>query len=73
MYIGETSSSRLRAFTAAWAYAVSCVFGIVMNTLTPYMLQVNAWNWGLKTAWFYVGLGIFPATAVWFVMPETKR
>ena len=28
-----------------------------MNVLVPYMLNENQWNWGLKTAFFYTGLG----------------
>ena len=28
-----------------------------MNVLVPYMLNANQWNWGLKTAFFYTGIG----------------
>ncbi|WVR08375.1 hypothetical protein IAU60_005430 [Kwoniella sp. DSM 27419] len=41
----------------------SCVGGVIMNVLVPYMLSPTAWNWGLKTAFFYTGLGLAPAVA----------
>lgn len=37
------------------------------------MLTVNEWNWGLKTAFFYLGLGAPFAIASWFLIPETAR
>ena len=56
-FIGEISSQRLRSYTAGFGAASTCVAGVVMNVLTPYMVNTNEWNWGLKTAWFYVGVG----------------
>lgn len=41
-----------------------------MNVLVPYMLNENEWNWGLKTAFFYTGLGAPFAIASWFIIPE---
>ncbi|KAI9035741.1 putative MFS alpha-glucoside transporter [Aspergillus affinis] len=71
-YIGEISSQRLRPYTAGFAAAATCVIGVVMNVLVPYMTNENKWNWGLKTGWFYVGVG-FPFTlGMWFLIPETK-
>ena len=71
-YIGEISSQRLRPYTAGFAAAATCVIGVVMNVLMPYMTNENKWNWGLKTGWFYVGVG-FPFTlGMWFLIPETK-
>ncbi|KAH8422418.1 putative MFS alpha-glucoside transporter [Aspergillus melleus] len=71
-YIGEISSQRLRPYTAGFAAAATCVVGVVMNVLVPYMTNENKWNWGLKTGWFYVGVG-FPFTlGMWFLIPETK-
>jgi hypothetical protein len=34
-----------------------------MNVLTPYMVNANEWNWELKTAWFYAGIGKFASCA----------
>ncbi|RSH89648.1 hypothetical protein EHS25_002199 [Saitozyma podzolica] len=70
-YVGEISSQRLRAHTAGFAAALSCVMGVVMNVLVPYMLSADAWNWGLKTAFFYLGIGAPFAIASWFIIPET--
>ncbi|KAK1925258.1 sugar transporter [Papiliotrema laurentii] len=69
-FVGELSSQRLRPYTAGFAAAMSCVFGVIMNVLVPYMLNENQWNWGLKTAFFYTGLGAPFAVAAWFIIPE---
>jgi hypothetical protein len=39
----------------------------------PYMLNENEWNWNLKTAWFYAGVGLPFVIASWFLIPETAR
>jgi len=69
-FVGEISSQRLRPYTAGFAAAMSCVFGVIMNVLVPYMLNENEWNWGLKTAFFYTGIGAPFAIAAWFIIPE---
>lgn len=71
-YVGEISSQRLRAHTAGFGAALSCVMGVIMNVLVPYMLNTNEWNWGLKTAFFYLGVGAPFAVGSWFIIPETK-
>ncbi|KAH8172225.1 sugar transporter domain-containing protein [Sarocladium implicatum] len=71
-FIGEISSQRLRSYTAGFGAASTCVAGVVMNVLTPYMVNTNEWNWGLKTAWFYVGVGFPFAVGMWLLIPETK-
>lgn len=50
----------------------SVVMGVIMNVLVPYMLNTNEWNWGLKTAFFYLGVGAPFAVGSWFIIPETK-
>ncbi|RSL78605.1 hypothetical protein CEP52_003987 [Fusarium oligoseptatum] len=70
-FIGEISSQRLRPYTAGFGAASTCVAGVVMNVLTPYMVNTNQWNWGLKTGWFYAGLGLPFTIAMWFLIPET--
>ncbi|KAL4863011.1 hypothetical protein BDV12DRAFT_189969 [Aspergillus spectabilis] len=72
-FIGEISSQRLRPYTAGFAAATSCVAGVVMNVVTPYMINSNDWNWGLKTGWFYTGIGLPFTAAIWFLIPETAR
>ncbi|KAJ5875474.1 uncharacterized protein N7473_012821 [Penicillium subrubescens] len=70
-YIGEVSSQRLRPYTAGFAAAVTCVAGVVMNVLVPYMTNSNKWNWNLKTGWFYAGLGLPFVAGMWLLIPET--
>ncbi|GIC87545.1 putative MFS alpha-glucoside transporter [Aspergillus udagawae] len=70
-YIGEISSQRLRPYTAGFGAATTCVVGVVMNVLVPYMTNANEWNWGLKTGWFYAGIGFPFALGMWFLIPET--
>ena len=70
-FIGEISSQRLRPYTAGFGAAATCVIGVVMNQLTPYMVNVKEWNWGLKTGWFYAGIGLPFAIGMWLLIPET--
>jgi hypothetical protein len=42
-----------------------------MSVVTPYMVNANDWNWGLKTGWFYAGVGLPFTIAIWFLIPET--
>jgi hypothetical protein len=70
---GAISSQRLRHYTAGFAMASTCVAETVMGVLVPYMINANEWNWGLKTSFFFTGLG-FPFTVLmWFLIPETTR
>jgi hypothetical protein len=71
-YIGEISSQRLRHYTAGFAAASTCVVGMGMNFLIPPMINANEWNWGLKTGFFFAGIGSFFTVAVWFIVPETS-
>ena len=57
-FIGEISSQRLRPYTAGFAAATTCVVGVVMGVLVPYMTNANEWNWGFRTGWFYAGVGL---------------
>lgn len=69
-YIAETSSLRLRPYTAGFGAACTCVAGVVMNILTPYMVNANKWNWGFKTGWFYAGVGLPFLIGAWLLLPE---
>ncbi|KAL2831035.1 general substrate transporter [Aspergillus pseudoustus] len=70
-FIGEISAQRLRPYTAGFAAASTCVVGVVMGVLIPYMVNANQWNWGLKTCWFFAGVGLPFTIAIWFLIPET--
>jgi hypothetical protein len=52
---------------------MTCVAGVVMNVLTPYMVTANKWNWRFKTGWFYAGVGLPFLIGTWLLLPETKR
>ncbi|KAF4555557.1 Sugar (and other) transporter-like protein 33 [Elsinoe fawcettii] len=71
-FLGEISSQRLRSYTAGFAAASTCVAGVVMDVLTPYMVNTNQWNWSLKTGWFYAGVGLPFTIGIWLLIPETK-
>ncbi|KAL4994997.1 general substrate transporter [Aspergillus recurvatus] len=71
-FIGEISAQRLRPYTAGFAAASTCAVGVVLGVLLPYMMNANQWNWGLKTCWFFVGLGLPFTVAMWFLIPETE-
>ncbi|KAI8660344.1 MFS domain-containing protein [Fusarium keratoplasticum] len=70
-FIGEISSQRLRPYTAGFAAASTCVVGVGMGILIPYMVNAHEWNWGLKTSWLFAGLGAPFTLAMWFLIPET--
>jgi len=71
-FIGEISSQRLRPYTAGFAAASSCVAGVILSVVNPYMINANEWNWGLKTAWFYAGISLPFTAAIWFLIPEVS-
>ncbi|CEN62746.1 hypothetical protein ASPCAL09377 [Aspergillus calidoustus] len=70
-YLSEVSSLRLRTYTVSFAIGIIGPVGIVMGVLVPYMLNTNQWNWGLKTTWFFTGIGAPFLLALWFLLPET--
>ncbi|KAI5197087.1 hypothetical protein AUEXF2481DRAFT_43028 [Aureobasidium subglaciale EXF-2481] len=70
-FMAEISSLRLRTHTAGFGSACTCVIGVVMNILTPYMVNANKWNWGFKTGWFYAGVGLPFVVGAWLLLPET--
>ncbi|KAM0425875.1 hypothetical protein ACHAPT_008813 [Fusarium lateritium] len=69
---GEISSQRLRPYTSAFAVCITCVIGVIMDVLVPYMVNKHQWNWGLKTGWFYAGIGLPATIGMWLLIPETK-
>ncbi|KAL2843339.1 general substrate transporter [Aspergillus pseudoustus] len=70
--LSEVSSLRLRTFTIGFAIGIIGPVGIVMGILVPYMLNANQWDWGLKTTWFFTGIGAPFLLALWFLIPETS-
>lgn len=72
VYMGELSNARLRPYTVSFAYGFAAAISVINGVLVPYMLNANNWNWGIKTTWYYVGLGAIPLISCWFILPETK-
>ncbi|SCN84051.1 probable maltose permease (MalP) [Fusarium fujikuroi] len=71
-FIAEISSLRLRPHIAGFGAACTCVAGVIMNVLTPYMVNANKWNWGFKTGWFYAGVGLPFLIGTWLLLPDTS-
>ncbi|WVQ99092.1 hypothetical protein IAU59_006224 [Kwoniella sp. CBS 9459] len=71
--MAEVPSARLRAKTAGFAAACSSVSGIIMVVIVPYMINVNNANWGLKTCFFFCGVGAPFVIGGWLIIPETAR
>ncbi|EWG53284.1 hypothetical protein FVEG_11747 [Fusarium verticillioides 7600] len=71
-FIGEISSQHLRPYTAGFAAGSTAAVGTVMGVLVPYMTNANEWNWGLKTGWFFAGVGLPFTIVMWFLIPETS-
>lgn len=68
--VAELSSRRLLIKSIALGRGLYCMCGIVIGTLTPYMLNPTAWNWGSKTAFFWAGFCLLCITWIYFRLPE---
>jgi SP family general alpha glucoside:H+ symporter-like MFS transporter len=70
--VPEISSSRLRTKSTIFARNVYNVVGIIVNVISPYMINPTAWNWGAKAGFFWAGIGVFTTIWVFFRLPEPK-
>lgn len=68
--ITEFPARRLAIKTVNFGRAVYCVFGIVIGSLTPYMLNPTEWNWKGKTAFFWSGFAALCCVWIYFRLPE---
>lgn len=71
--MGEIPSARLRHYTTGFSAASGNITGLGLGYLVPYMLNAAEWNWGLKTCWFFAGVGAPFVVATWFLVPETRQ
>ena len=53
--VAEMSTRRLQIKTVAMGRAAYNVAAIIVNVLTPYMLNPTAWNWGNYAGFFWAG------------------
>jgi len=72
-FSSEIPSADLKGRTISLAVGANNAINIGLGYLYPYMLNVEAWNWGLKTSWFFVGAGSPFAVACFLLLPETSR
>lgn len=70
--VADMPSARMRTKTVVLARMSYNVLGIAANTLTPYMLNTDEWNWGAKVGWFWgvACMGCF--CYCWWRLPEPK-
>jgi SP family general alpha glucoside:H+ symporter-like MFS transporter len=70
--IAEIPSSRLLAKSIVLARLTYVLTGLVTNTLTPRMLSTDAWNWGAKGAFLYLGTCGIILVILFFQLPESR-
>jgi len=70
--VAELSSSRLRAKSIVLARVLFNIMGVVVNVITPHMLNPSAWNWGAKSGFFWAGTCFLCVVWSFFRLPEPK-
>ncbi|GAM87540.1 hypothetical protein ANO11243_055660 [Dothideomycetidae sp. 11243] len=70
--VAEISSTRLRNKTIVLARVWYNILGIAAGSLTPQMLNPDAWNWAGKAAFVYAATGAVMIVWTYFRLPETK-
>jgi len=68
--VAELSSRRLLIKSINLGRGLYAVLGIIIGTLTPYMLNPTAWNWKGKTAFFWAGFDLLCIVWIYFRLPE---
>ncbi|KAL7425256.1 hypothetical protein Q5752_000944 [Cryptotrichosporon argae] len=68
----EIPASRLRARSIASGRMFYAINYVVTTQLTPRMFPATSWNWGLRTAFFYLGANLIVLTWTFFRLPETR-
>jgi SP family general alpha glucoside:H+ symporter-like MFS transporter len=66
----EIPTRRLQVKTVALARIAYCIAAIVANTLTPYMINPTAWNWGNYAGFFWAGTCFCVLLYHFFYLPE---
>jgi SP family general alpha glucoside:H+ symporter-like MFS transporter len=70
--VSEIPSSLLRSKSVVVARNTYAVVNIVAGTITPYMINPTAWNWGALTGFFWAGACVIGFTFTFFMVPESK-
>ncbi|KAF2148647.1 general substrate transporter [Myriangium duriaei CBS 260.36] len=70
--VAEVSSTRLRNKTIVLARIWYNILGIAAGSLTPQMLNPDAWNWAGKAAFVYAFTALIMLVWTYYRLPETK-
>lgn len=70
--VSEIPSSLLRTKSVVIARNTYSVVNIVAGTITPYMINPTAWNWGALTGFFWAGACAVGLLFTFFMVPESK-
>ncbi|KAF2148141.1 trehalose transporter [Myriangium duriaei CBS 260.36] len=68
--VAELSSRRLQVKTVALSRVAYNIGAIVVNVLTPYMINPTAWNWGNFAGFFWAGTCFCVLVYHYFRLPE---
>jgi SP family general alpha glucoside:H+ symporter-like MFS transporter len=68
--VSEMSTRRLQVKTVALSRVAYNVAAIIVNVLTPYMLNPTAWNWGNFAGFFWAGTCFCVLIYHYFRLPE---
>ncbi|KAF2829603.1 trehalose transporter [Ophiobolus disseminans] len=68
--VAELSSRRLQVKTVALSRVAYNLGAIVVNILTPYMINPTAWNWGNFAGFFWAGTTLCVLCYHYFRLPE---
>ncbi|KAK4554274.1 hypothetical protein LTR86_008482 [Recurvomyces mirabilis] len=71
--VGEMPSTRLRQKSIVIAASAWSVMGIINSSLTPYMLNPDAWDWRGKAGFFWGCFSILSTVWTFFRLPEAKN
>jgi SP family general alpha glucoside:H+ symporter-like MFS transporter len=68
--VAELSTRRLQVKTVALSRVAYNIAAIVVNVLTPYMINPTAWNWGNYAGFFWAGTCFLQLVYHYFRLPE---
>lgn len=70
--VAELPANSVRNQTIVIARATYSVGAVVVNVISPYMINPTAWNWKAKSGFFWAGFVILNTIWSYFELPETK-
>jgi SP family general alpha glucoside:H+ symporter-like MFS transporter len=70
--VAELSTRRLQIKTVVLGRNLYNIVGIICSTVTPYMLNPGAWNWGNYTGFFWAGICFLCIIYTYFRVPEPQ-